>query len=367
MFTLEGAVTAVGKLAASWPAAVALVAGALAGGVVAELIVRLVRRAAAAGGGATEHSLLARLAAPARLLLVVIGAAIGTDVRPFPQHTAVVVGHALLILGVATAAWLAFRATYVLEDVVVARLPSEGPDLLTARRSKTQVQVFRRVVAVGIVVVSVAVILLSFSAVRVAGASLLASAGILGIVLGVAAKPVTSNFLAGIQIAVSQPLRVDDIVVVDGHWGRIEEIDLTYVVVRIWDERCLVLPISYLIENPFENWSRTGTGLLEVVHLEVDHTTRVDELRAYLHQLLVDSPEFDGRTWSLQVTGAGPSSMQVRAVMSARDSSSGWLLQCNVREKLIAYLRDHDPGGLPRVRTGEPIGQGERAGVPGVP
>jgi len=124
------------------------------------------------------------------------------------------------------------------------------------------------------------------------------------------------------------------------------------VVVRIWDLRCLILPISYLIENPFENWTRTSANLLEYVHVDVDHTAPVEELRGYLLEILRASPDWDGAVWSLQVTGTGPSCIQLRAVMSARDSSSGWILQCMVREKLVAYLRDHHPGALPRVRTG---------------
>ncbi len=330
---------------------------ALAGGGALALVLSLVvltalRRTLPSSGATTERSILARLKGPFLVIMTFVGAAVGAAVVPIGGRPGAAANHGLLIVLVGATAWLLFRCTYVFEDVVLARLRVDVADNLRARRVQTQIQVFRRLVGAVVVLLGVAIVLLSFGTVWVAGASLLASAGVLGVVIGLAAKPVTTNFLAGIQIAISQPIRVDDVVVVEGHWGRVEGSNLTYVVIRIWDLRCLILPISYLITNPFENWTRTSAKLLEYVHIDVDHTAPVEELRDYLHEVLKASPSWDGSVWSLQVTGTGPSCMQLRAVMSARDSASGWILQCDVREKLVAYLRDHHPGALPRVRTG---------------
>ncbi|MDA8355880.1 MAG: mechanosensitive ion channel [Actinomycetota bacterium] len=334
-----------------WRQIAALAGGGAIGLAASAFAVMLLRRALPRSGAIAERSLLTRLKGPLAIIVGLVGVAVGAAVEPVRGRPGAAVSHVLLILVVAAVAWLLFRGTYVFEDVVLARLRIDVADNLRARRVQTQIQVFRRLSGAVIVVVGAAIVLLSFGAVRVAGASLLASAGVVGVVIGLAAKPVTTNFLAGIQIAISQPIRVDDVVVVEGHWGRVEEINLTYVVVRIWDRRCLVLPISYLITNPFENWTRTSADLLEYVHIDVDHSAPVEELRAYLLEVLRASPEWDGAVWSLQVTGTGPSCMQLRAVMSARDSSAGWILQCDVREKLVAYLRDHHPGALPGVRT----------------
>jgi len=335
-----------------WRQIAALGGGGVIGAVLSELVVLVLRRTLPSSGATAERSILARLKGPFRVIVIFAGVSVGSAVVPVGGRPGAAVNHGLLIVMVGATAWLLFRCTYVFEDVVLARLRMDVADNLRARRVKTQIQVFRRLVGAVVVLIGVSIVLLSFGTVRVAGASLLASAGVVGVVIGLAAKPVTTNFLAGIQIAVSQPIRVDDVVVVEGHWGRVEEINLTYVVIRIWDLRCLILPISYLITNPFENWTRTSAKLLEYVHIDVDHTAPVEELRAYLHEVLRASPSWDGSVWSLQVTGTGPSCMQLRAVMSARDSSSGWILQCDVREKLVAYLRDHHPGALPRVRTG---------------
>ncbi|MHB8220742.1 MAG: mechanosensitive ion channel family protein [Acidimicrobiales bacterium] len=342
-----------------WRQIAALAGGGVIGLVISEVVILVLHRTLPSSGATTERSILARLRGPFMAIVTFAGVSVGSAIVPVGGRPGAAVNHGLLIVLVGATAWLLFRCTYVFEDVVLARLRVDVTDNLRARRVKTQIQVFRRLVGAAVVLLGVSIVLLSFGTVRVAGASLLASAGVVGVVIGLAAKPVTTNFLAGIQIAVSQPIRVDDVVVVEGHWGRVEEINLTYVVIRIWDLRCLVLPISYLITNPFENWTRTSAKLLEYVHIDVDHTAPVEEIRDYLLEVLRASPNWDGSVWSLQVTGTGPSCMQLRAVMSARDSSTGWILQCDVREKLVAYLRDHHPGALPGVRT-DPGAQAEQ-------
>lgn len=304
------------------------------------------------GLGRFERSLIARLAAPVAALLMLIGATIADTVHSVHIHGRLgsVIVHLLLICFIFTSAWLIFRFTYVFEDFMLVRLQVDRADNLHVRKLQTQIQILRKLVAGGVIVLAMASALLTFEVVRVVGTGLLASAGILAVVVGVAAQSVVSNLIAGIQIAITQPIRVDDVVVVDGHWGRIEEINLTYLVIRIWDLRRLIVPISYLISTPFENWTRTNANILGFVHLEVDYVTSVDNLRERFSAILRDSSDWDGQVSTLQVTGVGPSTMQIRALMSSRDSSTSWNLQCDVREKLVAYLRDEHPEALPRLR-----------------
>jgi small-conductance mechanosensitive channel len=268
-----------------------------------------------------------------------------------PSEAIAALSHLGIIAVIIAAAWEIIELTYAVEDVAVSRVSVHTQDNLRVARAKTQIHVLRRVVIVGVGLLALAAILLSFSRVRAVGASLLASAGIIGVVAAVGARPTLSNLVAGIQIAIAQPIRLDDVVVVEGHWGRVEEITLTYVVVKIWNQRRLVLPISYLVDQPFENWTKSGTELIAIVHLEVDYRTPVDELRSYLGEVLKQSPRWAGGPWSLQVTGAFTSTMQIRAVMKSPDSSQAWDLECEVRERLIAYIRDHFPDSLPRLRT----------------
>jgi small-conductance mechanosensitive channel len=249
-----------------------------------------------------------------------------------------------------TTGFLIIRATYVLDDVLLARYRIDQADNLRARQVQTQIVVFRRITVVAVSVVSLAVALLTFREVRAAGTGLLASAGVVGLVVGIAARPVASNILAGLQIALSQPIRVDDVVVVEGQWGRIEQIALTYVVVQLWDLRRLVLPISYFIEQPFENWTRRSSEVLGSVYLEVDYTAPIDDIRKRFEEILAESDKWNGRVGVLQVTGSGPATVQLRALVSANDSGSSWDLQCEVRERLITWLQREHPHALPRQR-----------------
>lgn len=191
---------------------------------------------------------------------------------------------------------------------------------------------------------------MTIPAIRQIGTGILASAGLAGLVVGMAMKPTFSSLVAGIQIALTQPIRLEDVVVVENEWGWIEEIETTYVVVRIWDLRRLVLPLSYFIENPFQNWTRTSADLLAYVILWVDYTTPIDELRQELTRILKSTNYWKGEVNVLQVTDSNERAMQIRALMDASDSSVAWNLRCVVREKLIAFLQQHHPQSLPRIR-----------------
>ncbi len=298
-----------------------------------------------------RQSVVRNARGPARLIIPLTGAEVALSTVRMEGHLRSVLLHAVGIALILALAFLVVRLTYIFDDLVLARYQIDSADNLKARQVHTQIQVLRRVTVVVVAVVAVAFVLLSFSAVRAAGAGLLASAGVVGIVAGVAIQPTATNLMAGLQIAVSQPIRIDDVVVVEGHWGRVEQIALTYVVVRVWDLRRLVLPISYFIKNPFENWTRSSAEILGWVFLDVDYSAPVDAIRQRLRQVLASSSNWDGKVWALQVTDLGPHTMQLRALMSSPDSSSSWDLQCEVREKLVAFLKEEHPGVLPRQRT----------------
>jgi small-conductance mechanosensitive channel len=273
--------------------------------------------------------------------------------------------HVISIIMIGLLSWLIFRMSNVLEDIIIHRHPRDVADNLRARRVYTQLKIFKRVILVVIGVLAVGSVLMTFDKVRQLGTSILASAGIMGVVIGFAAQRILANFLASIQVAITEPIRIDDVVIVEGEWGWIEEINITYVVVRIWDLRRLIVPISYFTDKPFENWTRATSDLLGSVYLYVDYTVPVDRLREELHRILKSSKKWDGKAWALEVTDATEHVMQVRALMSAKDSSSAWDLRCEVREKLIHFIQENFPHALPRMRA--EISQSSAAGGPAAP
>ncbi|MEU8265650.1 mechanosensitive ion channel domain-containing protein [Sphaerisporangium sp. NPDC049002] len=257
------------------------------------------------------------------------------------------------VLLIATVAWLVIQAAYAVTDVVLARLGTiEGDGNRRARRIRTQITLVRRVAAAVMIVVAAGAMLFSFPSVRALGAGLLASAGIAGVVAGIAAQSTLSNLIAGLQLAFSDAIRLDDAVVVGGEWGRIEELTLTYVVVRLWDERRLILPVSHFTTTPFENWTRYESRVVGHVMLYVDWSVPVEEIRAELYRRLREHPLWDQKDWTLQVTGIQPNGVvELRALMSASDAPSVWDLKCDMREHLIAYIRENHPEALPRLRV----------------
>ncbi|MFC4536160.1 mechanosensitive ion channel family protein [Sphaerisporangium dianthi] len=275
----------------------------------------------------------------------------------------------ITVLLIACVAWLVIQAAYAVTDVVLARLNGvEGVGNRRARRMRTQITLVRRVAAAVIIVVSAGAMLFSFPAVRALGAGLLASAGIAGVVAGIAAQSTLSNLIAGLQLAFSDAIRLDDAVVVDGEWGRIEELTLTYVVVRLWDERRLILPVSYFTTTPFENWTRYESRVVGHVMFYVDWTVPVEELRAELYRRLREHPLWDQKDWTIQVTDVRSNGLvELRALMSASDAPSVWDLKCDIREHLVAYIREHHPHALPRLRVEDAPGTAPVPGSPAAP
>ncbi len=282
---------------------------------------------------------------PLLMLLVVLPAAQLPDSVLTPLQR--LVGLALI----AATAWLVILLTQIVADLISARHRIDLADNLEARRVQTQIHVLHRIVVVMIVVVTISIMLMTFPAIRQIGVSLLASAGLAGLVVGMAMKETLSSLIAGIQIAFTQPIRIDDVVVVEGEWGKIEEIGSTYVVVRIWDLRRLVLPLSYFIEKPFQNWTRRSADLLATVIFYVDYSAPVEEIRAELRRIAGSTDLWKGDVCVLQVTDATDSALQLRALLDARDSATGWDLRCYVRERLVQFLQERHPGTLPRIRA----------------
>lgn len=245
---------------------------------------------------------------------------------------------------------LLISAVRIFEDYVYHQYDLTMEDNLKSRKVRTQLVFVRKTLIIIIVIISVAIVLLSFDSVRKIGAGLLTGVGIGGIIIGFAAQKSLGNFLAGLQIAFTQPIRIDDVLVVEGEWGRVEEITLTYVVVAIWDQRRLILPITYFIEKPFQNWTRTTSQILGTVFLYVDYTFPVEKLRQELLRLLKESKLWDKRVATLAVTDSKPDTIEIRALMSARNSSDAFDLRCFIRENLLKYIYENTPEHLPQKR-----------------
>ena len=272
--------------------------------------------------------------------------------------------HAVTVAVYVALTWLAIRAVSGVEQAINLRHPVNVEDNLRARQVQTQAKVLSRSAMFLIGVLGAALILMTFPKVQAFGASILASAGVAGLVVGLAARPVLGNLLAGLQIALAQPIRLDDVLIIQNEWGRVEEITGTFVVLKIWDERRLVIPLQWFIENPFQNWTRTSSQILGTVFLYVDYGLPVAPLRAELDRLVHGAPEWDKRVVVLQVTDADQHTMQLRVLVSSRNSGLNFDLRCRVREGLIDFLQRNYPQHLPRLRvdtapydapTGEPV------------
>ncbi|MGC1212965.1 MAG: mechanosensitive ion channel domain-containing protein, partial [Micromonospora sp.] len=264
------------------------------------------------------------------------GYAVGTPFRK-------TVLHILVLAVVATIAWLVASLLVVIEDTALARFRVDVPNNRHARRVRTQVVLLRRLTIAVVVVLALGVMLMTFPAVRGIGAGVLTSAGVVGVVAALAAQSLLGNVFAGLQLAFSDAVRLDDVVVVEGEWGRIEELTLSYVVVQIWDDRRLILPTSYFTSTPFENWTRTEAAVLGTAEFDVDWGIPVQAMREELRRLVESSDLWDGRVCVLQVTDATGGMIRVRALVSAADAGSLWDLRCLVREHLVAWVRDQRP------------------------
>jgi small-conductance mechanosensitive channel len=297
------------------------------------------------------HSVAVRINRPAQWLLPLIALQGVWQGSPNDLPAIDTVRHLNGLLLIATLTWLLIQAVRGVADGVISRHRVDVADNLAARRIHTQTRVLARTAMTLIGVIGLAFMLMTFPGARQLGTSLLASAGVIGIVAGIAAQSVFSNLIAGLQIALTQPIRLDDVLIVQGEWGRVEEITGTYVVLRIWDERRLIIPLRWFIENPFENWTRRSADILGTVFLWVDYRLPLEPLRAEAQRVCEASSKWDGKVCGVIVFEAGPQSMQLRVLVSAASSGDAWDLRCEMREALVNFIAREHPECLPRLRA----------------
>jgi len=297
------------------------------------------------------RSLVQRTRRPLRLAILTWTLSLGVVLAPLNSEQESLLRHILVLCFIVVLGWMARTALHIWTTVYLRRFKLDAEDNLLARKHVTQSRIMERVAATAIVAFTLSAALMTFPAVRQYGVSLLASAGVAGIVLGLALQPVLKNLLAGIQLAITQPIRIDDALIVEGEWGNVEEITSTYVVVKLWDWRRMVLPLSYFIEKPFQNWTREGSSLIGSVMIYLDYTVPVAAIRQKVEEIAAASPLWDKQVAGVQVTDFRETVMEVRILVSASNAGRAFDLRCEVREKLIDFIQRDYPRALPRVRA----------------
>ena len=318
-----------------------------AGGLIELFLLSLSAR----GQASWDDVLLPLAGKTARRALPLLALILGAPALSVSPALAEVVGNATSLLLIGVVAFVLYQVVDAAAEFVLKQHRLDVADNLQARAIHTQVIVLKKVALTVLGIFTLASMLMVFESVRQFGASILASAGIAGIVVGLAAQRSIATLLAGFQIALTQPIRVDDVVIVENEWGRVEDITLTYVVVRVWDQRRLIVPMTHFIERPFQNWTRTSSDILCTVYLYMDYSVPVGPLREELTRILEQSKYWDRRVNVLQVTDSKEHTVELRALASAADASLGWDLRCEVREQLVAFIQRTYPDSLPRVRA----------------
>ncbi|MBR0788580.1 mechanosensitive ion channel [Bradyrhizobium manausense] len=291
-----------------------------------------------------------RTSGPAQLALCLAAVALVLPLAPLSDSFREPLTSLFVVAFIALIGWISIRIV----DMSAARYLQNFRDVtenFVARKHVTQVRVFKRVTDIIIVIITVSTALMTFDSVRQYGVSLFASAGAAGIIVGLAARPLLSNLIAGLQIAITQPIRIEDAVIIENEWGWVEDIAATYVVIRLWDWRRMVVPLSYFIEKPFQNWTRDTASLIGVIALHVDYRADVPRIRRWLEGAVKESKLWDGAVVNLQVIDADSRTIELRALVSARNAPQSWDLRCEMRERLIAFIRDEMPEALPRERA----------------
>jgi small-conductance mechanosensitive channel len=300
------------------------------------------------GWGLQKH-----LGKPARAIFLITCLLIILPAIPeLPENIEALLRQIMIMLVVAALGWFAIGCIYVLQSFLLRRYDLTAENNIRARRFHTQFQLLRRVLITFVVVIDIGALLWTFNDPRIwhYGSGLLASAGIASLIIATAAKSTASNFFAGLQIAISEPIRIDDVVVVQGEWGRVEEINSAYVIIKIWDLRRLVVPLSYFIENSFQNWTRQSSDIMGTAFLYVDYSIPVEDLRKQLEAIVHPSPLWDNRVCGLQVTNLTDRSMELRCLVSSRNSSDNFDLRCLIREKMTAWIQENYPDAFPTMR-----------------
>ncbi|MGO4853377.1 mechanosensitive ion channel family protein [Phaeovulum sp. W22_SRMD_FR3] len=333
-----------------WAQALLILLAALMTGWIVHRMVYGVLGRLAEGRSLFWRSLHSRSRKPARLAFLMLALALGASVAPITVGQASTLRHLLMIAFIVLIAWIARMALSIWTVIYLRRFTLDSEDNLAARKHVTQTRILQRIANMLILILGVGTALMTFDAVRQYGVSLLASAGAAGIVAGLALQPLLKNVFAGIQLAITQPIRIDDALLIEGEWGNVEEITSTYVVVRIWDWRRLIVPLSYFIEQPFQNWTRESAQLIGTVMLYLDHKAPVGRIRDQAEAIAKASPLWDGKVFNLAVTDFKERVMEVRVLVSARNSGRAFDLRCEMREKLIDWIQTEIPEALPRTR-----------------
>jgi small-conductance mechanosensitive channel len=296
------------------------------------------------------RKLLDNIGPPTRLGVLVVGLGVLEQALPHPGRLFWILEWLLLFGVVIFVGWIAIAVINTAAELYLRRVPLGSEDSALTRKHLTQVRLLRRIAVFVVGFLTFSALLMTIPSVREYGVSLFASAGVAGLAVGLAARPVLSNLIAGVQIAITQPIRLGDNVLVEGEFGTVDEIQTTYVVLRLWDLRRLVVPLSYFMEKPFQNWTRDSPNLIGTVYLYVDYAAPVEQIRAKFLEIVKASPLWDGQVAALQVSDASDRTLQLRAIMSAASSGKSWDLRCEMREKLVAWLREAHPKILPRTR-----------------
>ena len=285
-----------------------------------------------------------------RIAVMIIALALAVTVSPLDPEPSLFIRQSLLFGFILVIGWIVMGAVEMWAVLALRRYDMTAEDNLLARKHVTQARILQRVATILIGLITLGLALMTIAEVRQWGLSLLASAGVVGIVAGLALQPFLTNMIAGVQIATAQPIRIDDAVIVEGEWGTVEEITSTYVVVKLWDWRRMVLPLTYFIQKPFQNWTRETARLIGTAFLYVDYEAPMDRLRAELERICRASPLWDGDVVNLQVTDITDRVAQVRCLASARNAPTAFDLRCEIREQMLAFMRDECPEALPRDR-----------------
>ena len=288
---------------------------------------------------------------PTRLALCLAAVAFVVPLAPLGDELRNDLTHVFVVATIALVGWVSIRAIDLMATQYLLRFHDDIAENLIARKHVTQIRVFKRVIGTLVMIIAIGTALMTFESVRQYGVSPFASAGAAGLVVGLAARPLLSSLIAGVQIAITQPIRIEDAVIIENEWGWVEDIASTYVVIRLWDWRRMVVPLSYFIERPFQNWTRDAASLIGSVILHVDYAANVSRIRKYLEQAVRESKLWDGAVVNLQVVETDAKTMKLRALVSARNAPQSWDLRCEIREKLLAFLREEMPGALPRERA----------------
>ncbi|TWC06282.1 small-conductance mechanosensitive channel [Bradyrhizobium macuxiense] len=334
-----------------WVFGLVLITAAIAAALVVHAIAQRLVHRMVGSKNAVAPQLLDRTSGPSRLALCLAAVALVLPLAPLDDLLRQTLSHFFGVAVIALVGWISIRAVDMASGRYLDRFRLDVAENFLARKHVTQVRVFKRVTDTLIVIIAVSTALMTFDSVRQYGVSLFASAGAAGLIVGLAARPLLSNLIAGVQIAVTQPIRIEDAVIIENEWGWVEDIASTYVVIRLWDWRRMVVPLSYFIERPFQNWTRDAQSLIGAIALHVDYSADVPAIRNRLEQVAKESRLWDGAVVNLQVIDTHPRTIELRALVSARNAPQSWDLRCEIREKLLAFIRDEMPQALPRDRA----------------